>query len=49
MSYNGTRGAIRGRKFVKGLRGSYSRVVALPLYETAELLIKSGVALFANK
>ncbi len=39
---------IQGRAaaFVSELRGSYSGVVGLPLYETAELLSEAGVALF---
>ena len=41
---------IQGRAaaFVSDLRGSYSGVVGLPLYETAELLTQAGVALFAD-
>jgi septum formation protein len=37
--------AIQGRAavFVADLRGSYSGVMGLPLYETAELLQSSGV------
>lgn len=40
--------AIQGRAaaFVSDLQGSYSSVVGLPLYETAELLTGAGVALF---
>lgn len=40
--------AIQGRAaaFVSELQGSYSGVVGLPLYETAELLTQAGVALF---
>ena len=40
--------AIQGRAaaFVSDLRGSYSGVVGLPLYETAELLAAAGLALF---
>jgi septum formation protein len=40
--------AIQGRAaaFVSDLQGSYSGVVGLPLYETAELLREAGVALF---
>ncbi len=39
---------IQGRAaaFVSDLQGSYSGVVGLPLYETAELLREAGVALF---
>ena len=39
---------IQGRAaaFVSHLQGSYSGVVGLPLYETAELLTSAGVALF---
>jgi septum formation protein len=33
-----------GARFVKDLRGSYSGVVGLPLYETVQLLQKFGVA-----
>ena len=41
---------IQGRAaaFISDLRGSYSGVVGLPLYETAELLTEAGVALFAD-
>ena len=37
--------AIQGRAavFIAGLRGSYSGVVGLPLFETAELLSEAGV------
>jgi len=35
----------RGAAFVRDLQGSYSGVVGLPLYETAELLREAGVAL----
>ncbi len=40
--------AIQGRAaaFVSDLQGSYSGVVGLPLYETAELLTEAGVVLF---
>ena len=40
--------AIQGRAaaFVSDLQGSYSGVVGLPLYETAELLREAGVVLF---
>ena len=40
--------AIQGRAaaFVRDLQGSYSGVMGLPLYETAELLREAGVALF---
>ena len=39
--------AIQGRAaaFVSDLRGSYSGVVGLPLYETAELLAETGLVL----
>lgn len=39
--------AIQGRAaaFVRDLQGSYSGVVGLPLYETAELLTEAGVVL----
>jgi len=41
---------IQGRAaaFVKDLQGSYSGVVGLPLYETAELLQEAGVAVFST-
>jgi len=32
-----------GGKFVKSINGSYSAVVGLPLYETAELLVECGL------
>jgi septum formation protein len=32
-----------GGKFVKGIKGSFSAVVGLPLYETEQLLIKAGL------
>jgi len=35
-----------GAVFVAGMRGSYSGVMGLPLYETAELLRSAGVALW---
>ncbi len=40
--------AIQGRAaaFLSDLQGSYSGVVGLPLYETAELLREAGVTLF---
>jgi septum formation protein len=40
--------AIQGRAavFIADLRGSYSGVMGLPLFETAELLSKSGVTLW---
>jgi len=40
--------AIQGRAavFVADLRGSYSGVMGLPLYETAELLAGAGVPLW---
>ncbi len=42
---------IQGRAaaFVSDLQGSYSGVVGLPLYETAELLGEAGVALFPGR
>jgi nucleoside triphosphate pyrophosphatase len=42
---------IQGRAaaFVSDLQGSYSGVVGLPLYETAELLAEAGVALFPRR
>jgi len=33
-----------GGQFVKSINGSYSAVVGLPLYETAELLAQCGLA-----
>jgi septum formation protein len=41
--------AIQGRAaaFISDLQGSYSGVVGLPLYETAELLKEAGVTLFS--
>jgi nucleoside triphosphate pyrophosphatase len=41
--------AIQGQAaaFVSDLRGSYSGVVGLPLYETAELLSAAGIAIFS--
>ncbi len=43
--------AIQGRAaaFVSDLQGSYSGVVGLPLYETAELLREAGVTLVPGK
>jgi septum formation protein len=32
-----------GAQFVKGISGSYSGVVGLPLYETTELLLRFGI------
>ena len=32
-----------GAQFVKGINGSYSGVVGLPLYETTELLLRFGI------
>ncbi|GMQ75388.1 MAG: Maf family protein [Gammaproteobacteria bacterium] len=42
---------IQGRAaaFVSNLQGSYSGVVGLPLYETAELLTEAGIALFPRR
>ncbi len=42
---------IQGRAaaFVSNLHGSYSGVVGLPLYETAELLTEAGIALFPRR
>lgn len=42
--------AIQGRAaaFVRDLKGSYSCVVGLPLYETAELLHEAGVDIFED-
>lgn len=39
----------RGAVFVTGLTGSYSGVMGLPLYETAELLRAAGVEVLANE
>ncbi len=36
-----------GGIFVESLRGSYSGVVGLPVYETAQLLSRAGVDIFA--
>ena len=38
--------AVQGRAaiFITDLRGSYSGVVGLPLFETAQLLVESGIA-----
>lgn len=38
----------RGAVFVQGIRGSYSGVVGLPLYETAQLLQAFGIAVFSS-
>lgn len=38
-----------GGKFVKQIRGSYSAVVGLPLYETAELLTSFGISPLVGK
>lgn len=35
-----------GSVFVKSIRGSYSGVVGLPVYETAKLLAKEGINIF---
>jgi septum formation protein len=35
--------------FIRELRGSYSGVMGLPLYETAQLLQQVGVDLFPNQ
>lgn len=37
----------RGALFVSHLQGSYSAVVGLPLFETGQLLLRQGVALWA--
>ncbi|HHH35236.1 MAG TPA: septum formation inhibitor Maf [Gammaproteobacteria bacterium] len=37
----------RGAAFIRRLEGSYSGVMGLPLYETAELLREAGIELFA--
>lgn len=34
-----------GARWVKEIRGSYSAIMGLPLYETAELLQQLGIAL----
>ncbi len=36
----------RGAIFVASIKGSFSGVVGLPLFETAELLIKQGIDIF---
>jgi septum formation protein len=43
--------AIQGlaAQFVSELRGSYSGVMGLPLFETAELLRHAGIELLSNK
>ncbi|TDY01072.1 Maf family protein [Thiohalophilus thiocyanatoxydans] len=43
--------AIQGyaAAFVRELRGSYSGVMGLPLYETAQLLQQAGIGLFGNR
>ncbi len=43
--------AIQGlaAQFINELRGSYSGVMGLPLYETAELLRQAGIELLSNK
>lgn len=43
--------AIQGlaAQFVSELRGSYSGVMGLPLFETAELLRQAGIELLSNK
>lgn len=38
----------RGAAFVRSIRGSYSGVVGLPLYETAELLREFGIEVLAS-
>ena len=35
-----------GARFVRHLSGSYSGVMGLPLYETAQLLVRAGIALW---
>jgi septum formation protein len=35
-----------GAVFIESIKGSYSGVVGLPLFETAELLLKQGIELF---
>ncbi len=42
--------AIQGRAavFVERIEGSHSAVVGLPLYETAQLLERQGIALWAE-
>jgi septum formation protein len=36
----------RGAVFVESIKGSFSGVVGLPLFETAELLLKQGIEIF---
>jgi septum formation protein len=36
----------RGGVFVESIKGSFSGVVGLPLFETAQLLAKQGIELF---
>jgi septum formation protein len=40
--------AIQGKAavFISGISGSYSGIMGLPLYETAQLLEESGITLF---
>lgn len=38
----------RGGVFVESIRGSYSGVVGLPVFETAELLAKAGIGILSN-
>lgn len=42
--------AIQGKGgiFVKSIRGSYSGVVGLPVYETARLLLETGISVLAD-
>jgi septum formation protein len=35
-----------GGRFVESIKGSFSGVVGLPLFETAELLLKEGIEVF---
>ncbi len=37
-----------GAMFVRGIRGSYSGVMGLPLFETAELLLRHGLRLWSS-
>ncbi len=39
----------RGAQFIQSINGSYTGVMGLPLYETAELLRKAGINPIANR
>ena len=38
----------RGGVFVESIRGSYSGVVGLPVFQTAELLAEAGIGILSN-